>query len=56
MAADKEFRKLDDLSPQERMDLRVRVERLKSSGRMGSRESPPAGVRSYKDPLPLQKK
>jgi len=56
MAADKEFRKLDELSPEERAELRVKVERLKSTGRMGSRDDPPASARDHKDPLPLQKK
>jgi hypothetical protein len=56
MAADKEFRKLEDLSPEERAELRVKVERLKSTGRMGSRDDPPASARDHKDPLPLQKK
>jgi len=47
MAADKAFRKLTELSAQERAELRNRVERLKQEGAMGTVKAPAARIRPY---------
>ena len=47
MAAEGMFRKLADLDPQERAQLRDRVARLKREGAMGTVKAPGARIRPY---------
>lgn len=56
MAAEGTFRKLTDLDPQERAELRDRVARLKREGAMGTVKAPGARIRPYIRLLRLQPK
>lgn len=51
MAAEREMKKVEDLTPQEREELRRFRDRLKSEGRIGTGKINSRVVREYKPPL-----